>query len=219
MPVKAANRSGNGPVTSPPAGITIPRLQTETIKVSIIGTTPLISECWSVKAKQMMLDAQMKRAKQPRSAKDPEADFKASLYVADEGWFGFPAGAFKAAIVGATRQTDGITMTLAKRLCFVLADGYSTLQNAELVRIHGEPTMRQDMMRNESGVADIRFHGEFLAWEATLTVEFNGGIVSAEQIVNLIDLAGYSEGIGGHRPSAPKNCTGNNGRWRVRRGE
>ena len=206
------NGQEGGTVTT---GIVIPRLDARHIRVPITGVTSLICEAWSHKAKQMMLDKQMKKAAGPRAAKNPEEDFKNSLYVSDEGWFGFPAGGFKSALVGACRMAEGISMTLSKRLCFVLHDGFSTSQNIELVRLYGEPRIRQDMMRNETGVADIRYHAEFLEWRAVLTIEYNAGMISREQLVHLVSLAGYGEGIGGHRPSAPKNCTGDHGRWKI----
>jgi hypothetical protein len=185
------------------------------VKVEIVGTTPLIVHAWSVKAKQMMLEKQMGKAHKKKEPKDPIADYEASRYISDEGWDGVPAVAFKAAFVGACRSVDGLAMTLAKRLFRVLADGRSSQQNVELVRIFGEPRMREDMVRLESGVADIRYRAEYPEWSAILDVEFNAAVISATQLVNLIALAGYSEGICEWRPSAPKSATGSYGCWKT----
>lgn len=200
------------------SAIVIPPPNIQVIKVPIVGTTPLVVHAWSVKARRMMLEKQMKKAAGPKEAKDPEADYQSSRYVADAGWDGVPAAGFKAAMVGACRAVDDLPMTVAKRMAFVLADGRSTAQNVDLVRIHGEPRMREDMVRLESGVADIRFRAEYPDWSAVLTVEFNAGIISAEQVVNLLSLAGYSEGVCEWRPSAPKSSSGSCGRWQVKRG-
>lgn len=204
--------------TPPVTGYVIPRPNMQVIKVPIVGTTSLITHAWDEKAIRIMLEAQTKKARAPKAAKVPEADFQAARYLADEGWDGIPSAAFKAAMVGACRAVDGLPMTVAKRMLFCLADGFSTRQNVELTRIVSKPPrMRRDMVRLETGVADIRFRPEYVDWRAELTVEFNAGIISAEMILNLIDLAGYSEGVCEWRPSAPKSCSGNHGRWTVDR--
>ena len=81
--------------------IELPKLNLQTMQVTLIGDSPLICHAWSQKAKQEMLDKQMKKAKQQRLAKDPEQDYKDSLYTHPEGGYGFPAVAFKAAAVDA----------------------------------------------------------------------------------------------------------------------
>lgn len=222
MAATKSKASGNGSVKAADRGIVIPKPNIQSIDIPIVGVTPLIVHAWSTKAVRMMLEKQMKMAKAPLEAKDPEADYQASRYVADVNadgtpadWDGVPAPGFKAALVGACRAVDGLPMTLAKRMCYVMAEGRSTRQNVDLVRIRGEHRMRQDMVRLESGTADIRFRAEFPEWSAVLKVEFNAGVISGDQIVHLIELAGYSEGICEWRPSAPNSSTGNYGRWKL----
>lgn len=204
------------PTPQTPTAFVIPRPQKQIIEVPIVGISPLLVHAWSEKARKQMLDAQMKRAKAPKQAKDPEQDVLDALYVADDKWYGFPASAFKAALVGACRQVDGLPMTMAKRLCFVMGDGFSTRQGVDLVRIEGEWEPHEAMVRLESGVADIRFRPIFRKWSATLRIEVNVGIISPEQVVNLVALAGDSEGVGEMRPSSPKSATGTFGRWIIR---
>ena len=61
--------------------VVLPPLQIETVNVTLIGDTPLIVHRWSEKAKKQMLDKQMKKASAGKEAKDPERDFRESLYV------------------------------------------------------------------------------------------------------------------------------------------
>lgn len=196
-------------------GYVIPRPLLKLMKVPIIGTTSLIVHSWSQKAIQMILDKQQKKPQKAKDAKNPDNDYNESRYISDDNWDGVPAAAFKAAIVGACRQVDGLSMTLAKRLAFIQPDGFSTKQNIELTRIQGKPRMRRDMVRVASGTADVRFRAEFQQWSAELLVEFNAQVIGPEQLLNLIAIAGYSEGIGEWRPSAPESATGTHGRWRV----
>lgn len=170
--------------------IELPKLDLQQFVVQIVGDSPLICHAWSAKAKKAMLDKQMKKAKQAKAAKDPETDFEESLYPIDGG-YGFPAVAFKSAMVGACRFADGMKMTEARGAFHIVG---------EMVRIIGEPTPREDMVRVGMGTADIRYRGEFKEWSANLTIDFNAGVISAEQIVNLLTLAGFGVGVGEWRP-------------------
>jgi len=188
--------------------VTIQSLKLETVKVPIKGITPLIVHNWSAKAKRQMLEKQMAGKNAPKAKKepkDPEADYKASLYLMPDGKPGFPAPGFKAAIVGACRMFDGLPMTLAKTI--IRVNGY-------LVRIEGEHHMREDPVRLETGVADLRYRAEFPEWSATLSITFNANILKVEDIISLVNAAGMV-GIGEWRPSAPKVLSGTYGCFEV----
>lgn len=171
--------------------IDVPRIDVRQMEITLVGDSPLISHKWSDKAKKEMLDKQMKKAKTAKEAKDPEQDFRASLYVHPDGGYGFPAVAFKAAAVSACRFTD-VKMTEARGAFHV---------NGELAQIEGgEPVMREDMVRIAMGTADIRYRGEFREWRTTLTISYNASALSPAQIVNLMNLAGFGVGVGEWRP-------------------
>jgi len=201
------------PVRGQAAGeVQIKPLRLERVTLSIQGDTPLITHRWSEKAKGMMLDKQMGKARVKKEAKDPEADYESSIYRLDDGTPGFPANAFKSAVVGACRLFEGLPMTKAK--IAMRFEGELNEKGDQLVRIDGAPRMREDMVRLETGVADIRYRAEFPSWSAKLTVTYNAGIISLEQLVNLVDAAGFG-GIGEWRPSAPKSSSGSFGTFHV----
>jgi hypothetical protein len=64
----------------------------------------------------------------------------------------------------------------------------------------GEPVMREDMVRIGMGTADIRYRGEFKRWWTTIDVKHNANVMSAEQVVNLFNTAGFAVGVGEWRP-------------------
>lgn len=193
--------------------VEIKPLNIQHVEVEIVGETELITHRWSQKAKEMMLGKQMGKA-QTRAKKDPEQDYQDSMYRFDDGGYGFPAAGFKAAIVGACRMFDGLPMTKAK--IAIRVTGETNQYGEDLIRIHAEPHKREDMVRLESGVADIRFRAGFWPWSGKLRVTFNADIISLEQLYNLIDAAGFG-GVGEWRPSAPKSSTGSYGCFRVAR--
>lgn len=179
------------------AGITIPAPEIRLLKVSVEGTSPLIVHRFGAKARRIMLDRQMKKATRGREAKVPEEDYKESLYFlrGSTTKTGFPASGFKNAMVSACTFTEGITKVLSRGAFFVLGD---------IIPIEGaQPQMREDVVRLQGmgRPADIRFRGEYVPpWSCTLDIRYNARVISAEQIVNLLNIAGFSVGIGEWRP-------------------
>lgn len=171
--------------------VTIPPMNVQTAIVTLVGESPLICHKWSEKAKKEMLGKQMKLAKGAKEAKDPERDYRESLYEHPDGGYGFPAVAFKSAAVDACSHVADITKVEARGAFHIIG---------ELVKIEGKPSPREDMVRVGMGTADIRYRGEFRDWRAKLTVRYNANVLSLEQIVNLFNTAGFAIGVGEWRP-------------------
>jgi len=171
--------------------IELPRLNLQTMQVTLVGDSALICHAWSHKAKQEMLDKQMKKEKQARAAKDPEQDYKDSLYAHPEGGYGFPAVAFKAAAVDACSHIANMTKVEARGAFHI---------NGELVKIQGKPSPREDMVKIAMGTADIRYRGEFKEWKVSFQLRYNANIINPEQILNLFNTAGFAIGVGEWRP-------------------
>ena len=175
--------------------IVIPKIEIEVVTFKVRGITPLIVSKFSEKAKQMMLDKQMKKASTGKEAKDPQKQYEESLYKFSDGKrTGFPAVGFKAAMVRAGKQL-GMVMTDLRGRFHVMAE------ENDLIEIKGEPHIREDMVRLATGVADIRFRGEYSSgWEAEIQIQYFSNAISKEQLAQLIVLAGFSCGIGEWRP-------------------
>lgn len=191
-------------VTKSSTTIELPALAIQTINVPLVGDSPLIVHAWSEKAIKAMADKQQKKASAGREAKDPWADFCGSMYWLDPkserpteeevetARFGFPAIAFKTAAVTACTSIGGITKIAARQAFHV---------EGEFVQIKGPPpSMRQDVCRVGMGAADLRYRGEFSPWAVELTVKFNANLMSASQVVNLFQTAGFAVGVGEWRP-------------------
>lgn len=187
------------------AVIEIPKINIERAFIRLEGDEPLIVHKFSEKAKKEMLDKQMKKGKQAKPAKDPWMDFCESMYWLDDmpkkpteadvkkARFGIPSLMFKACAVGAGRFVDDLPMTQIRGMFFI---------PGEFVEIECKdgPTMREDMVRLNGKTADIRHRGEFTNWAVTLPVEYNSSACSLEQILNLLNVGGFSQGIGEWRP-------------------
>jgi hypothetical protein len=193
---------------------------------AIIGTTPLVVHNMSQKAALEMLGKRFGKANVGKEIKDPEAEYNASRYISTDGWDGMHAGAFRAAMIGASRMCDGLPMTILKRLIFVIPDGESvpmtipelglTFRGKRLVRIIGVPKMRTDLVRIGVDLPDVRFRAEYWPWSAIINIEYNANRISSEQLASLLSLAGQHDGVGEGRPSAPHNDTGDCGMWKIK---
>lgn len=195
--------------------ITIAPLNIKNVEIAVVGDTPLIVHAWSAKAKQMMLDSHMKKAKAGRLAKDPFQDFALALYWMDEapevpteadvenGRFGFPAIAFKSAAVSAS-ALSGAKMTQMRQAFHI---------ETELIEILGPaPSMRFDMAK-VGMTTDTRFRGEFDPWGAILPVRYNASAISEAQLLSLFEAGGFGVGVGEWRPAR----NGPHGRFHVAR--
>ena len=186
--------------------IELPPLKLEKIVLNIVGKqgrgSGLIVHAWADKAKKEILDKQQQKPKQGREKRDPDRDYRESLYWLDENgerikpkktdpgkhkFFGFPTIAFKAAAVRAANDV-GMAMTFTRRAFFV--DGeFAVMEFKELV-------MREDMVKIGQGTSDLRYRGEFINWRTSLSVTFNASIIQASQLVNLFNTAGFGVGVG-----------------------
>jgi hypothetical protein len=204
MPVKSSS----------PTVIEVPPLDLKTARLTLIGDTPLISHRFAEKARKEILAKQMKKAKQGREAKDPEADFMGSLHEipGQSGAYGFPASAFKQAAVRAAKSVPGMTMTDTRGYFHVLTD--PTHNNLVPLR-YGDLRNVEDVVRlgGPGAPADIRYRGYFYNWEVDLDIQYNASLISAEQIAHLFDIAGFSVGVGDWRPERD----GSFGRFHVKK--
>lgn len=197
--------------------VVIRPLNKKVMEVTIAGDTDYKSHAWSEKAKKQMLDKQMKKAKQGKTAKDPEQDYRDSLYWLDKrgnripvrnidpakhGMFGIRTISFKAAAVRAATDV-GLKMTDTRRAFHILG---------EFVPIeYGELKMDESMVIIGNGVADLRYRGVFVDWSCKLRIQYNADLFSTEQIVNLLNTAGFGVGVGEHRVER----NGSNGMFHV----
>lgn len=176
----------------------IDKIPAETLLVPLVGTAPLIVHRFSEKAKRQMLDAQQGR-KKVKENRDPEADYLASLYVTDDGGYGFPVMGFKAATVSAARFYDKSVTMVSLRQCLFMHGEQSKQAGCALVRIEGTPLLREDMVRVGMGT-DLRYRGEFAEWTATLRVVYVKSMLSRASVISLIDAGGMGVGVGEWRP-------------------
>jgi len=181
------------------AQVSISRIGTETLRVPLLGTAPLIVHKFSEKSKRQMLDA-MQGRKSPKQAKDPEAEYEAAFYRLDDDTYGFPVIAFKAASVSACRFFGkAMPMTLARQCIFFDAE-FSKKDGQKLARIDGVPHIREDVTRVGMGGTDLRYRPEFTEWSTEVEITYVKSMLTRESVLSLIEAGGMGVGIGEWRP-------------------
>lgn len=193
-----------------------------TLTLELEGTSPLIVHCFSKKAE--ILQGHIEGKKVAKPPKNPDRDFAEALYVFGEQpkgesdlnkktRYGFPAVAFKSALVRAAKLAD-VSMTDSRSAIFVEPD------EGELVEIltPEKPTMRIDQVRNATSVVDIRIRPQFTKWTVKLRILYNLRGVTAQQLVSWAISAGRCVGVGEWRPSG-RSSSGIYGCWKVTKAE
>lgn len=192
--------------------------QFETAAIKIVGCAPYVQHKFSEKARKKIEEKQRagSQAKKGRAreARDFEADYEAAKHISREGWCGIPAPAFRNACISACRIV-GFKMTMAKLSIFVEADGFDRDDGTPLVKIIGDPRPHEALVRNETGVVDIRWRPMWEQWSAIVRLRWDASQFSAQDVINLIARAGMQVGVGEGRPDS-KNSTGLGwGLWEV----
>jgi hypothetical protein len=190
--------------------ITAPNMQT--VIFHIRGTSPYCQQRFGEKQKNQMKAKQEAGSTAKKGGKKSPKDFKAlfeeAKHISTQGWCGIPAPAFRSAMISACRIC-GFMMTRARLAVFVQADGFDKVDAMPLVQItKGEPTYHEQMLKNDSGVADIRVRPLWHpGWEATVKVIFDADIFTASDVANLMARVGMQVGIGEGRHDS-RQCGG-----------
>jgi len=174
--------------------INLQPIQIRRIDVRIIGDTPLVVHAFDEKSRRQLLETHMHKAKQAKEAKDPIANFNRCRYLLEDGRDGFPSAGLKRAIANAFRYSDGMKKVEINGALHV-SPGIPLIPI-----VSAGPTMREDLVRIGMGKPDVRHRPEYNPWSMEFTVVFNERAISAEQVVNLLNIAGFGIGLGEHRP-------------------
>lgn len=190
---------------APSAQIKPPEFAVMHLPIQNMPGSPLVVNAFSSKARETMRATQeagsVGKKNKIREGKDFEAAYQNARHIAVDGWDGVSANAFRASAIDACRLC-GFQMTVGRRALFVEPDGVSATDGTPLVRIHGEPVPFEAMVRNATGVADIRIRPRWDVWRAVVRIRFDAQLFSAEDVLNLMWRAGEQNGICEGRPGS-----------------
>lgn len=141
----------------------------------------------------------------------PEAEAAAGLYITEAGHFGLPAASFRGALVGAAkgRKFGKTFATSAVKGAVFVSDELCTILDE-----NGDPATDYviDARRAKVGTSGITRHRpKFTDWFTVITFDVDDDILSGDQVMDLLEIAGRSVGVGDYRPE----CSGWFGRFEV----
>lgn len=146
-------------------------------------------------------------SKKDREAKNFEEGFNQSRYISKDGWDGFHAGSIRCAAIRACTLV-GFHMTLAKMSLFVIQDGWDKQEpQIPLIRIQGKAVQQEDIARVDGGAPYVTVRAAYHDWKAVLTMRWDNGQFTLEDVTNLLHRVGTQVGIGEGRPFS-KNSAG-----------
>lgn len=174
-------------------------------EITIKGTTPLIVNNFNEKSRRQIIEAQMKKPK-VKEERNPIEDFMRACYwltpmpkefteesfdkaLKEGARFGFPTKGIKASIVSGAYRNNMTKDKVSLYGAFLIPQEFVEIKYETVV-------MREDYVRIAHNGTDVRFRPEFRNWEMTFEIEYNENTYSLEQIVNYINLGGFSCGLG-----------------------
>jgi hypothetical protein len=195
-----------------PKGVTITPPNMAVATYLIEGTAPLCVNRFSAKAMEQMKikqeSGQQAKKGVKRAPKNFDACYQQARHISTEGWDGVAASAFRCGLIRTCSLVD-FKMTLAKLSLFCIADGYDREDSSPLVKItKGKPSRIDALVRNETGVADIRPRPVWApGWQMRVRIQFDADQFSITDVTNLMARLGVQVGIGEGRPGS-KNSAG-----------
>ncbi len=174
-------------------------------KLTLVGDSPLLVNRFDEKSKREMEEKANKKARLKKEYGTPEEQMQSTLYpmMGQKGVYGIPASGVKNCAVSACRFIDGVPMTIARGAFQVIDDigGLLPLKaskpeiDARIVRVGNFGNKKPC----------TRYRARFDKWELSFVVKYNSSVISAEQLLNLYQHAGFAVGLCEYRPEKSGN--------------
>ena len=158
----------------------------------IKGTAPLIQHAWSEKSLKMLRMTPAERRKADKT-RDPAQEGEAATYRTEGGGYGLPAMAVKCAMIEVAHKDTGLPRTTVRKALRFSHAGVIPMQCSD-------PVIREDIVRVGMGATDLRYRPEFAEWSAEVEFIYDADLLTIQDVVNLVDRAGFSVGVGEWRP-------------------
>lgn len=178
-------------------------IQTAELTLRNIPGSLLVVHAFAEKAKAEIRDKQAKKAKKAKEQRQPEVEFAAARYVDDDGRECVPVTALKKALISAATAFDDLTKVALRQALFVAPTANRASQLVPIERYDGTAAvgvMREDAVTIGIATRGLAYRPMYDEWQLRVTVDFNPRLVSQEQLLALVDQAGWGVGICEGRP-------------------
>lgn len=188
-----------------PSKVLIPKLKSNGVGIEIVGTAPLIQNCFNQKAMEQMLRKHM-GVQTPRELKKPREAVAQARILNTTGEVCLLPYMIKAGIIyaGSSLKEYARNKTALRQCIYI--------EGQSIPITYDEMVPRVDMTRVGGKQPDVRFRPEFRGWRARFVVSFQEP-VTLVMLLDLLNRAGRSSGVCEWRPQ--KN--GSFGTYKVER--
>lgn len=190
--------------------VKIESLNIGTLKVPIMGKTPLLMDRMSEETKKEILAKQTGITKSgKKKVRDTGKETKDAVHITSTGKIGFPAAGFKRGMIECTSFVGDIKFS--KKLIMGLR-----IINVEegLIPIKYK---KQDVLVHNIG-SNTKMTPQFHNWSCELEIHYDQNNLGSEDIIKLLDYAGFYVGIGAWRPKGGGGGSGEYGMYEVLKG-
>jgi hypothetical protein len=163
----------------------------------------LVVHAFAEKAKQEIRDKQQKKAKKAKEERKPGEEFEAAKQRDESGRECVPVTALKKAIISAATAFDDLTKVALRQAVFVRPADDPASMLVPIEKFDGSPatgTMREDAVTIGINTRGLAYRPQYNEWQLRIEAEFNPRLVSEEQLLALVDQAGWGVGICEGRP-------------------
>lgn len=158
---------------------------------------------FSEKAKQEIRDKQQKKAKGAKEARNPQAEFLAARYLDAKGRECVPITVVKKALITAATAFDDLTKVALRQAVFVESPDEPGASLLPIFTSEGQPAVgifREDAVTIGGTTRGLAYRPYYEDWNLRVRLEYNARMVSEEQLLALVDQAGWGVGICEGRP-------------------
>ena len=188
--------------------IVIQPIRLDRIKVPIKGKTNLIMARFPEEVKKEILGKQSGIAKgNKKKVRDTKQEIQDAIHITSNGEIGFPAFGFKKGMMECTSFVGD------KNFSKKLVSGAVKIMNVDngLIPIKFG---KQTVLEHNVG-SNTKFSPMFHNWSCELDIEYDQNNISAQDIITLLNYAGFYNGIGSWRPKGGGGGSGEYGMYEV----
>lgn len=187
--------------------IVVPSLKLGTISVKIKGITPLLMDRFPDSVREQILEKQVGMTKGKKGLRDMDIEYENAFHKLPNGDLGFPAQGFKSAMIESTSfvGSKDFSKKLLKGIQIVNSEGN------DLVPIKYKKISK---LKHYPKGGNTKISPMLEDWECELWIKYDENNISPQDLLNLLNYAGFYYGIGIWSPRA--KCGGKYGMYEVK---
>ncbi len=178
------------------------------VKVPIRGKTPLLMDRFPEESKRQILAKQVGLGKgNKKMTRDTKQETQEAIHITKSGKIGYPAFGFKKGMMECTSFVGDVAFSKK------LVSGAVKIMNVEdgLIPIKfGKQTVLEHSIK-----AQTKFTPQFHDWSCELDIQYDQNNISVQDIITLLNYAGFYNGVGAWRPKGGGGGSGEYGMYEV----